>query len=118
MRWLDALALSKRLAGPEGIDALLAQHRLDALIAPTGGPAWTTDLINGDHYRGSSSSPAAIAGYPHVTVPMGAASGLPVGLSFFAGAWSDGPLLGYAHAYEQATHHRQLPRFLSTISAL
>lgn len=113
--YLEALASSKRLAGVEGIDALLAKHRLDALVAPTGGPAWPIDLINGDHYRGSSSSPAAIAGYPHVTVPMGFVAELPVGLSFFAGAWSEGALLGYAYAYEHATRHRKAPRYLPTV---
>ena len=113
--YLEALASSKRLAGVEGIDALRAKHRLDVLVAPTGGPAWPIDLINGDHYRGSSSSPAAIAGYPHVTVPMGFVAELPVGLSFFAGAWSEGTLLGCAYAYEQATRHRKAPRYLPTV---
>ena len=104
-----ALAKSKRLAGPEGIDAVMSRLKLDALIAPTSGPAWTTDLVNGDHYLGSATTPAAVAGYPHVTVPAGQVGGLPVGLSFFGRAWSEPVLLGFAFAYEQATHHRRPP---------
>lgn len=104
-----ALETSKRLAGPEGIDAVMTRARLDALIAPTSGPAWMTDLVNGDHYLGSATTPAAVAGYPHVTVPAGQVHGLPVGLSFFGRAWSEPALLGFAFAYEQATHHRRPP---------
>lgn len=106
-----ALAKSKRLAGPEGIDATMKKHKLDAVIAPTGGPAWTTDLINGDHYTGGYSSASAVAGYPHITVPAGFVHGLPVGLSFFSGAWSEGTLLKYAFAFEQATKARKAPGF-------
>ena len=85
-----ALAKNHRLSRAEGIDAVLKKQKLDALIAPTGGPVWANDLINGDHYTGGYSTPSAVAGYPHITVPAGLAFGLPVGLSFFAGAWSEG----------------------------
>jgi amidase len=98
-----------RLAGA-GIDSLMNLHRLDAIVAPTGGPAWTIDLLNGDHFLGASSAPAAVAGYPNVTVPMGRIAGMPVGLSFFGRAWSEPVLLRLAFAYEQATRHRTPPR--------
>jgi amidase len=93
-----------------GIDELLAEHRLDALIAPTGGPAWKTDLVNGDHFGGGSSSYPARAGYPNITVPMGMVHGLPVGLSFFATALSEPTLIEIAFAYEQATNRRRPPK--------
>jgi amidase len=96
-----------------GIDAVMKKHRLDALVAPTGGPVWTTDLVNGDHYSGGYSSASAVSGYPHVTVPAGNVFGLPVGLSFFAGAWSEPRLLTYAYAFEQATKARQVPTLAS-----
>ena len=96
-------------ASRQGIDSLLAEHELDALIAPTGGPAWKTDLIDGDHFIGSSSSYPARAGYPNITVPMGAVHGLPVGVSFFATALSEPTLIEIAYAFEQATRHRRPP---------
>ncbi len=101
---------ARRLAGAEGIDAALMKDHLDVLIAPTVGPAWMTDLIDGDHTLGGDiSSPPAVAGYPHITVPMGQVHGLPVGLSFVGTAWSEAKLIGYAYAFEQATHARQPP---------
>lgn len=98
-----------------GIDSLLRLHDLDALAAPTGTPAWPTDLVLGDHYMGASSSPAAVAGYPNITVPMGQVHGLPVGISFFGTAWSEPVLIGIAHGYERATEHRRPPGFLPTV---
>jgi amidase len=107
----DALARNHRLSRTEGIDAVMDKYRLDALIAPTGNPAWTADLVNGDHFVGSSSTPAAVAGYPTVTVPAGSAFGLPVGISFIGRAWRDDLVLKLAYAYEQATKHRRAPTF-------
>lgn len=105
----QALADSRRLAGAEGIDATIRRHRLDLLVAPTTGPAWKIDHVNGDHFSGSASSAAAISGYPHITVPMGMVRGLPVGLSFFAGARTEGTLIEAAWDFEQATGHRRAP---------
>lgn len=105
-----------RLAGAEGIDAVMQAHRLDALVAPTVSPAWPIDLVNGDHYLGASSSAAAVAGYPNITVPAGEVFGLPLGLSFFGAAWSEVTLIQLAYAYEQATLHRRSPAFLPTIA--
>jgi amidase len=110
-----ALADSKRFAGKEGIDKLMNKHKLDALIAQTNGPAWTIDWINGDHFSGGSSSPAAISGYPNITVPMGFVHGLPVGISFFGKAWSEPMLLKIACSFEMATKHRRAPQFLTTL---
>jgi len=107
----QALALGRRYSRTHGIDAVLRKHRLQALIAPTGGPAWLIDPINGDAFGASATSPPAVAGYPHVTVPMGQVGGLPVGLSFIGTAWSDARLLQLAHAYEQATKHRAPPTY-------
>jgi amidase len=111
-----ALRKCRILAGPEGIDAALRKHHLDALLAPTGGPAWTTDLVNGDHDTGGSSSPAAVAGYPDITVPAGYVHGLPVGVSFFAGKWSEPTLIAIAYAFEQATHVRHAPTYATAVA--
>jgi amidase len=114
-QYQEALVVGHRLAGAEGIDAALAQNNVTALVAPSGGPAWTTDLINGDHFGGSSTYPSAVAGYPIVNVPMGFVDGvLPVGLSFIGTAWSEPTLIKYAYAYEQATHLRRAPTYLPT----
>lgn len=111
--YLDAKAAAARLSRKDGIDKMLADNRIAAIVAPTGGPAWTTDLITGDHFLGSSSGLAAVAGYPHITVPMGMVRDLPVGLSFFGPAWSEASLIGLAYAYEQRTHARKTPAFLA-----
>jgi len=100
-----------------GIDKIMTDNNLDALIAPTGSPAWMTDFINGDAEGDSFSTPAAVAGYPHVTVPAGFVHGLPVGLSFVGGAWSESKLIGLAFAYEQATHHRRPPTFPKSVNS-
>jgi amidase len=115
-QYQDALVLGHQLAGEQGIDAALAEHNVTALVAPSGGPAWTTDLINGDNFGGSSTYPSAVAGYPIVNVPMGLVDGLlPVGLSFIGTAWSEPTLIKYAYAYEQATKLRRPPAYLPTI---
>lgn len=113
--YLDALEKDHRLARAEGIDAVMSRHRLDALAAPTAGPAWCTDLVNGDHAPGGSSTPAAVAGYPNINVPAGLVRGLPVGISFFGAANSEAVLIKLAYAFEQATRHRRAPRFLARI---
>ncbi|MGA9544444.1 MAG: amidase family protein, partial [Candidatus Sulfotelmatobacter sp.] len=115
--YLDALDKNHQLARTEGIDATMDKYRLDAMVAPTGGPAWLTDLINGDHAAGGSSNAAAVAGYPNINVTAGFISGLPVGISFFGCAWSEPVLIRLAFAFEQTTKARQSPRFLSTIGA-
>jgi amidase len=109
--YLDALAKNRRLSRDEGLDAILAQHSLDAVVAPTGGPAWLTDCAVGDHFGGGSSTPAAVAGYPNITVPCGYSFGLPVGISFMGAAWSEPKLIRLAYAYEQATRWRKAPRY-------
>jgi amidase len=109
-----ALAKNHRLARAQGIDALIAKHRLDAVVAPTGSPAWPTDLINGDHFTGGSSTMAAVAGYPNITVPAGFVYGLPVGISLFAGAYSEPTLIKLAYPLEQTLKARRAPRFLPT----
>ena len=113
--YLKALETNHRLSRAEGIDAVMQQHKLDALVAPSGGPAWLTDLVNGDHYGGGGVSCAAVAGYPHITVPAGQIHGLPVGISFFGGAYQEPVLLRLAYAFEQAVRGRQPPQFLPTV---
>jgi amidase len=112
--YLQALAKNQRLSRAAGIDAVMIKHRLDAIVAPTGGTPWVTDLVNGDHFSGGFSTPAAVAGYPHITVPVGYIFGLPVGISIFGRAWSEAVLIKIAYAYEQATKHRKAPQFLQT----
>lgn len=109
-----AHATCRNRARALGIDATIARFRLDAIVAPTGSPAWPTDLVNGDHFLGASSTPAAVAGYPSITVPAGEVYGLPVGMSFIGSAWSEARLVALAYAFEQATKHRRAPRFLTT----
>ena len=112
--YVDALAINHRAARAEGLDALFAQQQLDAIVAPSGNLAWRIDHLLGDHdTTGGFTSPFAVAGYPHVTVPMGVVSELPVGLSFGALAWQDTKLLGLAHAYELASLRRHWPRYLA-----
>ncbi len=113
--YLDALASNHKLTRAEGIDFVMDKFKLDALVAPTGGPAWLTDLINGDHAAGGSSNAAAVAGYPNINVPAGYLYGLPVGISFFGRAWSEPTLLKIAYSFEQLTKARQKPMFLPTI---
>jgi amidase len=114
-KYIDALARNHRMSRTEGIDAVMTKHRLDALIAPVTGPAWPIDLFNGDHFVGGSTTPAAVAGYPNISVPMGYVAELPIGMSFFGRAWSENKLIALAYSYEQASKHRRPPRFLSTI---
>lgn len=116
-RYRQALARNHRLTRRQGIDAVVRRHRLDAVIVPSGGPAWLIDLANGDprSWDLESTSPAAVAGYPHLTVPAGLVFGLPVGLSFFGPAWSEPALLRLGFAFEQATHHRRAPTFTPSL---
>jgi len=110
----EALKTMRNLSREEGIDKIMDEHHLDAIIAPTGSPAWKTDLTNGDNFKIGSSSPAAIAGYPNITVPMGNLDGLPVGMSIFGRAWSEPVLLEIAYSYEQGTKKRITPKYLGT----
>ena len=112
-----ARGTANRLSRDEGLDAALAEHRLDAILGPSGGPAWVTDLVHGDHFSVGSSGAAAVAGYPNVTVPAGTVHGLPVGVSFFGAAWSEPTLIRIAWAFEQAAPHRQPPRFRARVDA-
>jgi amidase len=114
--YLEALADNHRLMRSEGIDKVLQAHNLDAIVAPTGCPAWLTDWINGDNYGGASSTPAAVAGYPNITVPAGFIHGLPVGISFFSTAYQEPTLIKLAYAFEQATKNRKPPQFLPTVA--
>ncbi len=111
-----ALEKCQRLSRVEGIDAVLKKYRVDAIVAPTAGPAWVTDWVNGDHDAGGCSTPAAVAGYAHITVPAGFVHGLPVGISFFSGAWSEPVLIKLAYAFEQAVKARKRPQFSQTAS--
>jgi amidase len=113
--YIDALEKNHRLARIEGIDAVMDKNHLDAMIAPTGGPAWVTDLVNGDHFGGGSSNAAAVAGYPNINVTAGWMFGLPVGISFFGRAWTEPTLLKIAYGFEQATQVRKAPTFLPTV---
>jgi len=113
--YLDALEKDHLLTRKEGIDAVMEKFQLDALIAPTGGPAFLTDLVDGDHDVGGSSTPAAVAGYPNITVPVGFIFGLPVGISFFGRAFSEPTLIKLAYSFEQVTRHRRAPQFLPTV---
>ena len=108
-KYRDELAKDVKMSRTDGIDATMNKFKLDAIIAPTGGPAWPTDLLNGDHFTGGSSTPAAVAGYPNINVPAGFSHNLPIGISFFGRAYSEPTLIRIAYGYEQATRHRRPP---------
>ena len=116
-KYRDALAKDLKMSRVDGIDATMNKYKLDAIVAPTGSPAWVTDLVNGDHFSGASSTPAAVAGYPNINVPAGFSHGLPIGISFFGRAYSEPTLIKLAYAYEQATRHRRAPTFIPTLDA-
>ena len=114
-KYLDELAQDQKMSRTDGIDATMDKNKLDAIVAPTGGPAWLTDLLNGDHFSGASSTPAAVAGYPNINVPAGFSHELPIGISFFGRAWSEPTLIKLAYSFEQATKHRRPPKFIPTL---
>jgi amidase len=112
VEYKKALATMLKATREDGIDKVMNEYKLDAIIAPTGSPAWKTDKLLGDHYVGGSSSPAAISGYPAITVPMGFVENLPVGITFFGRGWSEPVLLEIAYSYEQGTNHRKPPLYI------
>jgi amidase len=114
--YLDARAICLKATRAEGIDALLAKYKVDALVSLTSGPAWLIDPVNGDAETGGSSSPAAVAGYPDVTVPAGEYRGLPVGISFYGTAWTEAKLLALAADFEALTKARREPTFQATVN--
>ncbi len=114
--YIEALVKNQSLTRDEGIDRVMDEYKLDALVAPTDSPAWLTDLVDGDHFLGGCSSLAAVAGYPHITVPAGFVFGLPIGISFFGRAWSESVLLKIAYGFEQASKARKKPGFLPTVN--
>src|ERR1700681_257191 len=114
-KYIDELASNLKMSRTDGIDATMDKYKLDAIVAPTGSPAWPTDLINGDHFTGASSTPAAVAGYPNINVPAGFSHGLPVGISFFGRAYSEPTLIKLAYSFEQSTKHRRAPQFIPTL---
>jgi amidase len=115
-KYLAGLAKDLKMSRVDGIDATMNKYKLDAIVAPTGSPAWVTDLVNGDHFSGASSTPAAVAGYPNINVPAGFSHSLPIGISFFGRAYSEPTLIKFAYAYEQATKHRRAPQFIPTLA--
>jgi len=115
--YVEAMEKNRRMSRTDGIDKTMDEHKLDAIVGPTGGPAWLTDIVNGDSFGGGSSEFAAVAGYPNVNVTAGYVHGLPVGISFFGRAWSEPVLIRIAYAFEQATKHRKAPKFLAHVEA-
>ena len=116
-KYLAGLAKDLKMSRVDGIDATMNKYKLDAIVAPTGSPAWVTDLVNGDHFSGASSTPAAVAGYPNINVPAGFSHNLPIGISFFGRAYSEPTLIKIAYGYEQATKHRRAPTFIPTLGS-
>jgi amidase len=115
--YLEALATCRRLSREEGLDAVFDEHRVDAIVAPSNAPAWLTDYANGDHYVGGNSTPAAVSGYPSVTVPAGFAFDLPLGISFVGRPLSEGVLIRFASAFEESTRHRRAPDLRPRVGA-